>query len=286
MTLKLAVVSAIVCHILAPRLHAQTAAEVIARIEKQTAVTVPATTVDTFKSGDPQAKVTGIAVTMMATLDVLQRAAAAGCNLVITHEPVFYSHRDATDVLEKENDAVLAAKQKFIRDNGLVVWRFHDRPHSMKPDMIQLGVIRALGWEKYRSSADANVYDIPPVALGKLATDVSRKLGSKAVRVIGDPKARVARVGMTHGFPGFAANRRVLQQEGVDALVMGEDHEWETIEYGVDAITAGQKKGLIVIGHISSEQGGMEEVTKWLKTFIIDVPIQFIATRDPFNRLD
>ena len=36
----------------------------------------------------------GIATTMMATLDVMKRAAAAGKNMVITHEPTFYSHQD------------------------------------------------------------------------------------------------------------------------------------------------------------------------------------------------
>src|SRR5258708_29340066 len=40
--------------------------------------------VDTFKAGDPDSRVNGIAVTMMATLDVLQRAAAHGDNLIIT----------------------------------------------------------------------------------------------------------------------------------------------------------------------------------------------------------
>ena len=28
---------------------------------------------------------------------------------------------------------MLAAKQKFIRDNGLVIWRFHDIPHAVSP---------------------------------------------------------------------------------------------------------------------------------------------------------
>ena len=32
----------------------------------------------------------------MATFDVLRRAAAAGRNFVITHEPTFYSHMDQT----------------------------------------------------------------------------------------------------------------------------------------------------------------------------------------------
>ena len=46
----------------------------------------------------------GIAVTMMATLDVLMRAAANGDNLIMTHEPTFYGHKDGISVLEKEND--------------------------------------------------------------------------------------------------------------------------------------------------------------------------------------
>ena len=63
---------------------------------------------------------------MMATLDVLQRAAAAGHNLVITHEPTFFDHLDPTEGLVRENNPVTAAKLKFIADNSPAVWRFHD----------------------------------------------------------------------------------------------------------------------------------------------------------------
>src|SRR4249919_2956457 len=49
-----------------------TAREVIARIQQQVGVPWQSDTVDTFKAGDPDVQVTGIAVTMMATLDVLQ----------------------------------------------------------------------------------------------------------------------------------------------------------------------------------------------------------------------
>ena len=76
-----------------------TAREVIARIQKQVGVPWQSDTVDTFKAGNPDAPVSGIAVTMMATLDVLQRAAAAGDNLIITHEPTFFDHLDISDQL-------------------------------------------------------------------------------------------------------------------------------------------------------------------------------------------
>jgi len=67
--------------------------------------------------------------------------------------------------------------------------------------------------------------------------------------------------------------------------VIGEDHEWEMIEYAKDAIEEGKLKGMIVVGHIASEQAGMEEVTRWLKTFITEVPIDFVPTREPFRPL-
>ena len=259
------------------------AAEVVARISQHAAVQLPEKTVDSFKAGDPQSKVTGIAVTMMATLDVLKRAAAHGDNFVITHEPTFYSHRDTTAVLEQENDPVLAEKQKFIRDHGLVIWRFHDTPHSMKPDMINAGIIRALGWENRRHNGDSEVFDLSATPLGALGRTVAARLGAKAIRISGDPNVRVSRVALTQGFPGFAANRHVFQRGKVDVVIIGEDHEWETIEYVVDAISAGKVKGLIVLGHIPSEQAGMEEVTRWLKTFVTEVPIEFIPAKDPFT---
>src|SRR5258708_3779149 len=77
---------------LAPGLQAQaagvqdaklTARDAIAAIQHETPGNWDEPTVDTFKAGDPDAPVTGIAVTMMATMDVLQRAAAHGDNLII-----------------------------------------------------------------------------------------------------------------------------------------------------------------------------------------------------------
>ena len=122
-----------------------TARQVIERIQKNVGVTWHSQTVDTFKAGDPDTPVTGIATTMMATYDVLQRAAAAGDNLIVTHEPTFYGHQDETAVLAKENDAVLATKQAFIEKHHLVIWRFHDHWHARTPDGIQTVMIRALG---------------------------------------------------------------------------------------------------------------------------------------------
>ena len=259
-----------------------TAAQVIARIQKQAGVPWRAPTVDTFKAGNPDAPVKGIAVTMMATFDVLRRAAASGATLIITHEPTFYGHQDATGGLENENDQVLAAKQELIKTHGLVIWRFHDHLHRMNPDMVTAGVINALGWGKFQARADEPKLVIPETTLGDLAGQIRSRLGIRTLRVVGDPKLKVTKLGLSPGFSGFEANRKLLQDDNVEVLVLGEAHEWETIEYGADAAAEGKRKALIVLGHIPSEEAGMAECARWLKTFVPEVPIEFIVTPEPF----
>jgi putative NIF3 family GTP cyclohydrolase 1 type 2 len=260
-----------------------TAAEIVARIKERAGVEVRSTTVDTFKAGDPQTRVKGIALTMMATLDVLKRAVARGDNFIITHEPTFYTSRDTLAVLESENDSMLVLKQNYIRKHGLVIWRFHDTPHAMQPDMIAEGMAHSLGWENVRRRP--NVFEIERVSIRTLASNVGEKLNARAIRISGDPSARVSKVVMTHGFPGFAANRHLLQAEHPDVVIIGEDHEWETIEYVADLINAGRLTGMIVLGHVPSEQAGMQEATRWLSGFVKEVPVEFVPTDDPFRPL-
>src|SRR5437667_1762393 len=128
-----------------------TAREVIAAIQEHVGVPWKTETVDTFKAGNPDTRVTGIAVTMMATLDVLQRAAAKGQNLVITHEPTFYNHLDRPQGME-EDDAVWKEKREFIEKNRLVVWRFHDHWHLEKPEGILQARGRARVWRNTQSA--------------------------------------------------------------------------------------------------------------------------------------
>jgi len=261
-----------------------TAQQIVERIQKSVGVSWHEPTVDTFKAGDPSTPVTGVAVTTMATLDVLQRAASGGDNLIITHEPTFYGHLDETARLAEEGDPVFVAKQAFIRDHHLVIWRFHDFWHERKPDGILTGMIGALNWGKFQNANNSNIFDLPSTTLGQLAADVQTKLDIRTLRVVGDPSIMVTRIAFSEGFSGFETNRRLFQFDGVDALVIGEDHEWETIEYAADAITAKKRKGLIVLGHVPSEQAGMEECARWLRTFVHEVPVHFVATAEPFWR--
>jgi putative NIF3 family GTP cyclohydrolase 1 type 2 len=259
-----------------------TARAVIERIQKQVGVPWRAETVDTFKAGDPDTAVTGVATTMMATYDVLQRAAAGGKNLVISHEPVFYSHLDSTAGLAAEGDKVWAEKDKFIREHKMVVWRFHDHWHMMKPDGVMFGVTRKLGWNAYQDAQARNIFTVPRKTVKALALEIQTKLGPKALRVVGAPDLEVRRVALAPGAGGPAGHLKALRRDDVDVLVIGEVPEWETIEYVADAAAQGKRKALILIGHIESEQPGMEYCAEWLKGFVKEVPVGFVAAKDPF----
>jgi len=258
-----------------------TAREVVARIQKQVGVEWKQDTVDTFKAGNPDTPVTGVAVTMMATMDVLQRASAKGLNFVITHEPTFYAHLDKPEGVP-ESDPVWAEKREFIEKHKMVVWRFHDHWHMRTPDGIEAGVARTLGWEKFQSAGNQYLFVIPETTVQKLAEEVAKKLESSVVRVVGEREMKVTRLGFSPGAAGSQREIQALEREDVQVLLVGETREWETVEYAADAVSEGRKKALIVIGHVPSEQPGMEECARWLKGFVRDVPIELVPAKQPF----
>jgi putative NIF3 family GTP cyclohydrolase 1 type 2 len=261
--------------------HRITAQEVVAEIQKQVGVEWKKDTVDTFKAGNPDTPVTGIAVTMMATMDVLQRASAKGLNFVITHEPTFYAHLDTPEGMP-ESDPVWAEKREFIQKHGMVVWRFHDHWHMRNPDGIEAGMVHSLGWEKFQKPENQYLFVVPETTVKRLAEEVANKLDSAVVRVVGEPEMKVTRIAFSPGAAGFQTETHALEQEDVQVLLVGETREWETVEYAADAVTQRRNKALIVIGHVPSEQAGMEECTRWLKGFVKNVPVEFVAAKQPF----
>ncbi len=93
---------------------------------------------------------------------------------------------------------------------------------------------------------------------------------------------KVTKVGFSPGAAGSEREMRELERDDLQVLMVGETREWETVEYAADAASEGHKKALIVIGHIPSEQPGMEECARWLKGFVKDVPVEFVPAKQPF----
>lgn len=258
-----------------------TARQLVSEIQKEVGVEWKTDTVDTFKAGDPDTAITGVAVTMMATMDVLQRASAQGLNFIITHEPTFYAHLDTPEGVPQD-DPVWAEKRAFIEKHGLIIWRFHDHWHMRNPDGIEAGNVHKLGWEKFQRSDNPYLFVIPETTVKNLAAEVATKLNSVVVRAVGDPEMKVTKVGFSPGAAGSEREIHALEQDDVQVLMVGETREWETVEYAADAVSEGRKKALIVIGHIPSEQAGMEECARWLKGFVKDISVEFVPAKQPF----
>ena len=257
-----------------------TARGVVERIQQNVGVPWRAQTSDTFKAGNEDAVVTGIATTVMSTYGVLQKAAAAKRNLIITHEPTFYTGNDTVSDLTE--NALYLRKLAFIKEHDLVVWRFHDHWHARRPEPMGTALAQFLGWDRYPVSEE-RVYSIPPAPLASVVKEVREKLGVQAVRVIGDADTAITRVAFLPGTPPSSISvARILPN--VDLVIVGEQREWEGIYYAHDAVTSGEKKGLIAIGHAISEDPGMKLCAEWLRTFIPEVPVEWIPAGEPFSK--
>jgi putative NIF3 family GTP cyclohydrolase 1 type 2 len=257
-----------------------TADAVIKRIIAATGATPPPDTVDTIKAGDPNTPVTGIVTTFLDTYQVLEKAVADGKNLIITHEPTFYNHRDDMTLLG--NDPVQAQKLAYIQQHHLVVWRFHDTWHLRQPDGILEGVIDEFGWKAYQSSIDPHLFTLPPTTVSQLAAALRAKAGSRLIRVVGDPAMPVTHVALLPGASGLERQVKTLERDDVQVLVAGEAAEWETVEYVRDAAAQGRHKALILLGHEVSEEAGMQYCAQWLKGILPGMPIEFIKAGEPF----
>jgi len=257
-----------------------TGSVVVDRIRGNIGVEWKTNTVDSFKAGDPATAVKGIVTTTMATMDVLRKSVAAGANMVITCEPTFFAKADNPNA---PADPVLAAKRDFIQKNGLVVWRFSDHWRLRTPDPLAQGLSDEMGWTKYQAADDATRFTLPVITLDALAADLKKRLGVRGgIRVVGDPQTEIRKVGLLTGTTPLAASLRTMP--AVDAIVAGEVREWESVEYAQDTVTAGIRKGMILLGRVVSEEPGMKLCAAWLRTFIGEVPVTWIATGDPYWR--
>jgi putative NIF3 family GTP cyclohydrolase 1 type 2 len=263
-----------------PSTSSLTAGEAIARIQAAIPQKPPADTVDTIKAGDPSTIVTGIVTCFTDSMDVLRQAVALHANLIVSHEPTFYNHRDQATLFT--NDPVYKEKLAYMRDHHLVVWRFHDQWHLRRPEPMTEAFADAVGWQNYQRANDPLFFTIPPTTVNALAQDLQQKLHARIVRVIGDPNLRVTGVAYRPGASGEAAQITALERNDVQVLVAGESSEWEAVMYTQDAQQQHRPKALILLGHSTSETDGMRTAATWLRTLFPGLPIQYIPSGEPY----
>ena len=211
-------------------------------------------TVDTCKAGDPEKELRKVATCFIATPEVIRAADAWGADLLITHEPTYYEHRDHRGQIP--DDPVMQAKKRLLESTGLTVYRLHDHMHESTPDGIIEGELNALPWDCKHDGHFAVTLSTPRTAR-EIAADLEECWQLRRVRLVGDLDTPLKGVYLMIGAYGEERHMQALRLPECEALVVGETSEWRVAEYVRDAAQFGFHKALLVCGHVGSEREGM-----------------------------
>jgi putative NIF3 family GTP cyclohydrolase 1 type 2 len=277
---------------------ALTAKAVVQRVQSALGGRWVADGLDGFKAGDPDTPIRGIATTAMATMDVLKQAVQNDVNLILTHEPTFFGRQDGPVPPRpaggpggrpgdfpglSADDPVYLAKKEFIDKNGLVVFRLHDNWLSRRSSDMTAGLAEVLGWAKNRVRPDDGLYDVTAATAEETVALLREKLKLRGgLRAVGNRTATVKRVLLLPGFTTPAVMRKRYRE--ADLTITGEVREWENTFYAADLFTAGERRGLVTVGRVVSEDPGMRSCAEWLKTVVPETPVQWIPAGDLYWR--
>jgi putative NIF3 family GTP cyclohydrolase 1 type 2 len=216
-------------------------------------------------------------------MEMIQKAAAAGLNMIIPHEDTFWNDRDDTALVSA--DPLYKTKVDLMTKHNIVIFRIHDHMHSQRPDFTYVGSARAIGLDtKYETAPNSRRFVIPETTLGELAASVKKRSGARALRVVGNPSAKVTRIQLGVGYATPAVNN-----VEIDVVISGEQQEsdggLDSPAYVLDAVTLGVAKGWIMLGHAISEEAGMLEMAQWIKSFVPELPVQLVSAGEPFTNV-
>ena len=264
---------------------------------------------DEVKAGDRNAECKGIAVALVPTADVIRRAAAEGCNLLITHEPIFFQTPDYPEWKGAFSNPVYEEKKKLLEETGMTVWRDHDHMHAHVPDSIFSGVLKCLGWEQYQVKIEKNaalVYGVElpeAMTVKQLGHYLIDQIGLNGTRYIGREDAPVKRILIAaHLYPnsfgtdgmktdGFYHDygmdvMEIMEKENYDALIPGEIIEWTILSYIRDAVALGKNRSCFNIGHFALEELGMKAFAEQVRRLTDGkTPVTYLPTKEAFSYL-
>jgi putative NIF3 family GTP cyclohydrolase 1 type 2 len=246
-------------------------------------VKLNAGTVDRIIIGDPGTEVKKIGTCWMSTWDACKKAVNAGVNVLITHEPTFYTHRDLDEVpgfLDKKSDYVkeqylsqIEKKKKWINDNRLVIIRNHDTLDALKDRGIPFAFGQFLGFKNSDIIASRTYYNVykfnrqSASSFAKTLAGKLKELGQPGIAFYGDPSREVASVGIGTGWICDPMDYADLKPDVFVAI----DDVVKTHIQTVFAQDTGHP--LIVINHGTSEEMGMRSLNQIIKEKYPDIDV-------------
>lgn len=235
---------------------------------------------DTVKFGNPEVELTGVAVTMWATPNVIRQATELGANLIITHEPTFYDDND-----KPRDNPVDRAKAELIEKSGVVIYRYHTMMHKFLPDLIPTGAFYYLGIEGEFTPTEyfgSSIFKLKtPLSANEIAALFKERLGVRHIRIAGNGDFKGSTVGACLGMPGGVFE--ILTDEKTDIVLVGEACEFHQCEYARDAMELGINKAMVVLGHEGSERAGMMYLAKLLSESHPELKIDYLECGEVYN---
>jgi hypothetical protein len=127
---------------------------------------------------------------------------------------------------------------------------------------------------------------IPRTPLSSLAQTAYETLKTRTPRIVGDPRAILTRVAVLAGETdpklGLAA---LIADPNVDGVIAGGggviDEVDGAIGYFQDVVASGRKIAMLAVGYGPSEQPGVAEVVRWMRTVLPDQSIDWWQVTDP-----
>ena len=224
---------------------------------------------DGLKVGNPDTEVAGIAVTWMGIRSIILEAATRELNLVISHEPVFFSPDD--DFKSFERDYAFVEKMQEILNNRLQVYRLHDFWLDCPRHGILDSLAEASGIAQLENLAmGIGNGSIETTTLAAFAGEMKNSLGISEIRMSGDPHAEISNVGLVCGGPADFSQFQECIRAGVDCVVAGEAVEG-VLRYAQDS-----ELSVILIGHRQSEEPGLASLTKLLHAEFENLPVEHL----------
>ncbi|RJS89431.1 hypothetical protein CW705_07600 [Candidatus Bathyarchaeota archaeon] len=251
-------------------------------------------TVDRFLAGNPSSEVNGIAVSWMPTLPNLERALNAGCNLFVTHEPLYAVKIDdegnvvgGTPFIDphlqglKEKrfgkDDAWVKKQRWLEETGMTVYRCHDFWDDFPEEGIHGAWADWLGFngKPIKTKRFYEIHKFDEMTFGDLAERILervRLLGQEVIHVIGDLKKRVSSIAIG---TGAITDYREMHEMGADVLLLTDDGTrlWESGQWAVESDTP-----LIIVNHSTSEEPGIITLARYIERIFREVPVMHIPT--------
>jgi hypothetical protein len=162
----------------------------------------------------------------------------------------------------------------------MVVFRLHDEIHMARPDPIGMALIEAMGATKYISTIPTIPASLRfrPSHSASSSESSSRVYTRRPCVSLATPTC-LSSTSPSALEPQDCNVRSALHQDDVDLLIAGEASEWETVEYSRDATAQGRQKALVLIGHQPSEEPGMEQAAKDIRTLFPTLKVDHVPAK-------